>query len=91
MVEQMQAQDARVVFDSLRPMADELWNFVDGQRTVGAIIEAVCLEFDFDLAPALFIPLVEGMEKTGILTLSAEQGITESGSVLQTQAGFPAQ
>lgn len=71
-VELMQAQDSRIVFDSLRPMADELWNFVDGQRTVGAIIEAVCLEFDFDLDPALFIPLMEGMEKTEILTLSTE-------------------
>jgi hypothetical protein len=67
----MQAQDPRIVFDSLRPMADELWNFVDGYRTVGEIIASVCLEFDFDLAPALFIPLIEGMEKSGILGLSA--------------------
>lgn len=70
-VERMQAQDQRIVFDSLRPMADELWNFIDGHRTAGEIIEAVCLEFDFELDPALFIPLVEGMEKTGIMGLGS--------------------
>lgn len=69
-VERMQTQDPRTVFDSLRPMADELWNFIDGHRTVGEIVEAVCLEFDFDLDPALFIPLIEGMEKIGIMGLS---------------------
>jgi hypothetical protein len=52
-------------------MADELWNFVDGYRTVGEIIESVCLEFDFELDPVLFIPLVEGMGEAGIMGLDA--------------------
>jgi hypothetical protein len=71
MVERMQAQDSRIVFDSLRPMADELWNFVDGYRTVGEIIESVCLEFDFELDSVLFIPLIEGMGEAGIMGLDA--------------------
>ena len=57
----MKAQDPRIIFDSLRPMGDEYWNMIDGQRTAGEIAEAVCLEFGFDLQPELFLPLVEGM------------------------------
>jgi hypothetical protein len=60
----MKAQDGRILFDSLRPMGDEIWNMIDGERTVAEIAEAVCLEFDFDLAPELFVPLVEGLVAT---------------------------
>ena len=67
--EKMAQQDARIVFDSLRPMGDELWNFIDGNRTVRDVAEAVCLEFDFDLDPALFIPLMEGMVRAGIIEI----------------------
>lgn len=57
----MRAQDSRVIFDSLRPMGDEFWNMIDGQRTAGEIGEAVCFEFGFDLQPELFLPLVDAM------------------------------
>jgi hypothetical protein len=57
----MKAQDPRIIFDSLRPMGDEFWNMIDGQRTTGEIAEAVSLEFGFELQPELFLPLVEGM------------------------------
>lgn len=68
-VKLMAAQDPRIVFDSLRPMGDELWNFIDGHRTVGDIAEAVCFEFEFDLDPALFIPLIEGMARAELIEI----------------------
>lgn len=61
LVEQMRAQDPRIIFDSLRPMGDEFWNMIDGERTVAEIAEAICLEFGFDLQPELFLPLVDAM------------------------------
>jgi hypothetical protein len=61
LVERMQARDPRVIFDSLRPMGDEIWNMIDGERTFGEIVEAVCLEFGFDLPPEHFLPLLEGL------------------------------
>lgn len=65
LVEQIKAEDGRIIFDSLRPMGDEFWNMIDGERSVEAIVEAVCLEFGFDLSPALFLPLVNGMVASG--------------------------
>lgn len=66
-VDRMAAQDSRIVFDSLRPMGDELWNFVDGHRTVEEIAEVVCIEFGFELEPELFCPLLDGMAKIGLI------------------------
>jgi hypothetical protein len=65
LVERMRARDPRVIFDSLRPMGDEIWNMIDGERTFGEIVEAVCLEFGFDLPPEHFLPLLEGLVTSG--------------------------
>jgi hypothetical protein len=69
LAERMQAEDGRIIFDSLRPMGDEFWNMIDGERSVEAIAEAVCLEFGFDLSPRLFLPLVEGMVASGAVEI----------------------
>jgi hypothetical protein len=61
LVKRMQAEDPKIIFDSLRPLGDEFWNMIDGERTVGEIANAVCLQFGFSLSPDLFIPLVDGM------------------------------
>lgn len=67
--EQMQAQDPTFLFYALRVMNDEVWNFIDGRRSIGEIAEAVCMEFDFELEPGLFLPLVEELVKRGLVTL----------------------
>ena len=61
LVEQMREREPRIIFDSLRPMGDELWNMIDGERTVAEIVEATCFEFGFDLPPELFLPLFDGL------------------------------
>lgn len=65
LVERMRADDRRIIFDSLRPMGDEFWNMIDGERSVASIAEAVCLEFGFELSPELFLPLVNAMVASG--------------------------
>ena len=65
LVERMRTEDGRIIFDSLRPMGDEFWNMIDGERSVAAIADAVCLEFGFDVSPELFLPLVDGMVANG--------------------------
>jgi hypothetical protein len=65
----MAAEDPRIIFDSLRPMGDEFWNLIDGQRTVREIAELLCLQFGFDLSPDRFVPLAEGMTLKGLIAL----------------------
>jgi hypothetical protein len=69
LVDRLTAQDPHVIFDSLRPIGDEFWNMIDGQRTVGEIIEAVCSEFGFAFDPALLLPLADGLVRSGATTL----------------------
>jgi aminopeptidase YwaD len=69
LVERMQAQDGTVIFDTLRPICDELWNLIDGQRTVGEIAEALVLQFDLDVEPALLVPLFDGLARSGEIAL----------------------
>ena len=75
----MADQDPKIIFDSLRPLGDEFWNFADGQRTVAEIAEAVCFEFGFDLSPSLFLPLVDGMERAGIIAID-EKPLARNGA-----------
>lgn len=68
---QMEAQDEKFLFYTLRVMNDEVWNFIDGQRTIGEIAESVCMEFGFELEPALFLPLVQELVDRGLIRLEA--------------------
>jgi hypothetical protein len=63
----MESQDPTYTFYALRVMNDELWNMIDGHRSVAEIAEAVCMEFGFDLEPALFLPLFEGLERQDLI------------------------
>jgi hypothetical protein len=72
LVEQMQARDRRVIFDTLRPVGDEIWNFIDGRRTVREAVESACIEFGFDLDPELFLPLIEGLARRGLIEFKTD-------------------
>ncbi len=63
----MADQDPRVLFYALRPLGDELWNMIDGQRTIGWIIESCLIEFGFELDPHLFLPIFAGLERDGFI------------------------
>jgi hypothetical protein len=66
---EMQAQDPTFLFYALRVMNDEVWNLIDGRRSIGEIADAVSLEFDFELELGLFLPLVEELVDRGLVTL----------------------
>jgi hypothetical protein len=69
LVERMRAQDPTVIFDTLRPICDELWNLIDGQRTVGEIAEALVMQFDIQVDPEVLVPLFEGLARSGEIEL----------------------
>jgi hypothetical protein len=68
-VEEMDAQEPKFLYYALRVMNDEVWNFIDGQRSIAEISESVCQEFGFELDPGLFLPLVEELKDRGLVTL----------------------
>jgi hypothetical protein len=90
LVEQMRARDPRIIFDSLRPMGDELWNMIDGERTVEWIAEATCFEFGFDLPPELFLPLFDGLvssEVVDVVGQPSSQGIQGESDLAKREKG----
>jgi len=66
---QMADQDPRILFYALRPLGDELWNMIDGERSIGRIIEACLMEFGFEVDPHLFLPVFEGLERNGLIAI----------------------
>lgn len=52
---------------SLRVVSDEAWNFVDDERTVGDIADAVGFEFGLTVQPGPIYRILEGHEESGNL------------------------
>ncbi len=69
LVERMRAQDRTVIFDTLRPICDELWNLIDDRRSVGEIAEALVMQFDVQIDPEVLVPLFEGLARSGEIEL----------------------
>lgn len=77
LVGRMQTEDPRIIFDSLRPLGDEFWNMIDGQRTVEDIATAVCLQFGFALSPDHFLPLVDDLVTSQAVSIVGETTANE--------------
>ncbi len=67
--EVFRARDPNAGFNSLRVVADEVWAFVDGSRSVEDIARIVGLEFDVELEPDGVMMLLRGLENAGHLML----------------------
>ena len=65
MWQEMEGRDPKMRYDSLRIIGDEIWNFVDGKRSVNQIARAIGAEFDFDLESRHVLRLFQGLEKEG--------------------------
>jgi len=59
--------DEEAGWRSLRVVSDEAWNFVNGERTVGEIADAVSFEFDLGVEPEPIYRILEGHETGGNL------------------------
>ncbi len=61
--------DGTAGWRSMRIVADEAWNFVDGERTVAEIADSVGFEFDLTIDPEPIDALLRGHEQAGNLML----------------------
>ncbi len=71
MWQEMEGRDGKMRYDSLRIIGDEIWNFVDGKRSVNDIASAIGAEFDFDLESRHVLKLFQGLEKEGFVSLDS--------------------
>ena len=69
MWQEMEGRDPKMRYDSLRIIGDEIWNFVDGKRSVNEIAEAIGAEFDFDLESRHVLRLFQGLVAEGFVAL----------------------
>jgi hypothetical protein len=67
--EEMKKRDPKMVYDSIRVIGDEIWNWADGNRTVNDIAARIGAEFDFDLESRHILTLYEGLARMGFVTL----------------------
>jgi hypothetical protein len=70
MTEEMKQRDSKMIYDSIRVIADEAWNWADGKRTVNEITAGIGAEFDFDLEGRHILKLFQGLESKGLVSFS---------------------
>ena len=65
--DQLANSDDEAGWRSMRVVSDEAWNFVDGERTVGDIADAVGVEFDLRIDAEPIYRILAGHEEAGNL------------------------
>ncbi len=65
----LEEQDAHFVDYVLKPATDEMWNLMNGKRTVGEIIDHAMLEFDLQIKAESWLPVFEGWYKAGLIAI----------------------
>ncbi|MFC5369016.1 hypothetical protein [Salinirubrum litoreum] len=65
--DELHEDDPEAGWRSLRVVSDEAWNFVDGERTVGEIADAVGFEFGLRVDPGPIETILEGHAEGGNL------------------------
>ncbi len=73
MAEAIQKEDPTANFALMRPLVDEVWNFIDGRRDVSAIRDAVCYEFDVEIPEQLILELILALEQAGFVNWQDER------------------
>ena len=66
----MKTVDPDVNFYSTRPLFHELFNFIDGKRTISEIAAAVGYEYGVKIDSEHVLILFKSLEEKGLLTLS---------------------
>jgi len=64
--------DPNAGWRSLRVICDEAWNFVNGERSVQEIADAVGFEFDLVVTAAPIYRILQGLETEGYLVFNEE-------------------
>jgi hypothetical protein len=56
----------------LKPATDEMWNLMDGKRTIGEIIDCSLLEFDLNTKPATWLIVFAGWCRAGLIAIGSD-------------------
>ena len=43
LITEMQKDEPKIIYDTMRPVGDEFWNHIDGIKTLKTIAENICL------------------------------------------------
>jgi hypothetical protein len=69
---ELEAQNPRFVDYLLKPGTDEMWNLIDGKRTVAEIIDCSLLEFNLDTTPESWLIVFAAWQKSGLIAVGAD-------------------
>ena len=73
MTEEMKERDPKMIYDSIRVIGDEIWNWADGKRSVNDIAARIGAEFDFDLESRHILTLYQGLAAMGFVELASKE------------------
>ena len=62
-----------MIYDSIRVIGDEIWNWADGKRSVNDIAARIGAEFDFDLESRHILTLYQGLAAMGFVELASKE------------------
>jgi hypothetical protein len=68
----LEQADPHFVDYVLKPATDEMWNLIDGARTIGDIIDYALLEFDLRTDPTLWAPVFGGWKNAGLVAVDPD-------------------
>ncbi|MEX2356085.1 MAG: PqqD family protein [Thermaerobacterales bacterium] len=67
--EDIHRDDPAFTQDTMRPVGDELWNLMDGRRTLADICDGLCFQFDVNIPQHLINEAVEKLIDEGLVTV----------------------
>jgi hypothetical protein len=56
----------------LKPATDEMWNLINGKRTVAEIIDCSLLEFNLESEPDTWLQVFAGWCNAGLIAVSSD-------------------
>jgi len=56
----------------LKPATDEMWNLIDGKRTIADIIDCTLLEFNLDTEADTWLVVFKGWESAGLIAIGSD-------------------
>ena len=67
----LEQADPHFVDYVLKPATDEMWNLIDGKRTIGEIVDYALLEFDLHTGPDPWLPVFDGWRAAGLIAVGS--------------------
>jgi hypothetical protein len=56
----------------LKPATDEMWNLIDGKRTIADIVDCTLLEFNLDTNAATWLVVFAGWSRAGLIAVGSD-------------------